>query len=64
MTPHETKERHVELHHSLDELIACYFNQTMKRATNTTLMEFMKWSHQMTIKPTCATVEKEDEVGS
>ena len=54
MTPHETKGRHVELHESLDELIACFITETEKLPSQTTLMEFMEWSHEMTKKPTCA----------
>ena len=53
MTPHEIKERHVKLHHHFDELLACFYIETAKLAKETTLMEFMEWSHAMTIKPTC-----------
>jgi hypothetical protein len=44
----------VELHKSLDELIACFFTETEKLPSKTTLMEFMNWSHEMTKNPTCA----------
>ncbi len=60
MTPplpvHATKERHVELHRSFDELFACFIAENPDRTDflDTTLGEFMEWSHQMTIKPTCA----------
>jgi hypothetical protein len=60
----DMKKRHLKLHRSLDELIACFYIQTKGMAGTTTLMEFMEWSHKMTINPTCAAVEKEDEVGS
>ena len=54
------KQRHVELHRDLDELVACYFTQnTQKLASETTLMEFMTWSHKMTINPSCASVIEE-----
>jgi hypothetical protein len=53
MTPHETKGRHVELHRNLDELIACYISETEKLLSNTTVMELMEWSHEMTKTPTC-----------
>jgi len=57
MTPHATKERHVELHRSLDELLACYLEQTGRLPhvddPRPTIAELMEWSHQMTIKPTC-----------
>lgn len=57
-------KRHVKLHRNLDELIACFYIQTGLLAGTTTLMEFMEWSHKMTVKPTCAAVEKENEMGS
>jgi hypothetical protein len=61
MTPHATKERHVELHRAFDELFACFITEHPKRSgrySDATLKEFMEWSHQMTIKPTC--MEKND----
>lgn len=54
MTPHETKGRHVELHHSFDELLACFISETGNLPSSTTVFEFMEWSHQMTKTPTCA----------
>ena len=60
----DMKKRHAKLHSSLDELLACFFEQTERLASTTTLMEFLHWSHKMTENPTCAAVEKEDEVGS
>ena len=47
------KERHEELHRALDELLACYLTETKALISNTTLMTFLKWSHQMTENPTC-----------
>ncbi|KKN76723.1 hypothetical protein LCGC14_0366940 [marine sediment metagenome] len=67
MARHDKKDmtkRHVKLHRNLDELIACFYIETGLLAGTTTLMEFMEWSHKMTVKPTCATVEETDEVGS
>ena len=64
---HDKKDRakrHLKLHRSLDELIGCFYIETGLLSSNITLAEFMQWSYQMTQKPTCATVEKEDEVGS
>lgn len=58
MTPHETKGRHVELHKNLDELLACFVGETGKLFSETTVMELMKWSHEMTKKPTCAEKNK------
>jgi hypothetical protein len=53
VTPHETKGRHVELHRSLDELLACFFSETEKLPSDTPIMDLIKWSHEMTINPTC-----------
>ncbi len=66
MTKHDKKnmvKQHVKLHRNLDELVACFYIQTKRLAGTTTLMEFMEWSHKMTENPTCATVEKENEMG-
>lgn len=49
----DLKQRHQELHHSLDELLACYLVQTKKTISQTTLMDFLKWSHLMTENPSC-----------
>lgn len=52
MTPDEHQARHKLLHEHLDELIADYIAHTKKTLTKTTLMDFLKWSHTQTIKPT------------
>jgi uncharacterized protein YnzC (UPF0291/DUF896 family) len=53
----KTKEElitiHTELHRSLDKLLACYIDSTKKHLTNTTLMEFLQWSHEQTKNPSC-----------
>ena len=56
MTPHQAKNRHVELHRAFDELFACYIDQNRDKTNflGTTLKEFMDWSYEMTKKPTCA----------
>lgn len=54
----DVKERHEQLHSSLDELIACFITETENLPSKTTLMEFMQWSHKMTENPTCK--EKHD----
>ena len=51
MNKEEHIKRHKELHSYLDELIADYIGCTKKNLSDTTLMEFMKWSHQQTINP-------------
>ena len=63
---HDKKDmtkRHLKLHRSLDELIACFYIQTGLLSQNITLAEFMVWSYKMSQNPTCATVEKEDGSG-
>jgi len=46
------KARHVERHQQLDELIADFIGHTDRLPSQTTLMEFMTWSHQQTLEPT------------
>lgn len=60
MTPHETKERHVELHRALDELFACYISQHPDQTEflQMPFKQFLDWSFEMTKKPTC--IEKSD----
>lgn len=52
MTKEEHIKRHIELHKSLDELLADFMNHTKKSLTKTNLMEFMNWSYSQTIEPT------------
>lgn len=57
MTHDEHKARHVELHRLYDEnageLLADYLRHNPdKGLRNTSLMEFMEWSHSQTIEPT------------
>ncbi len=54
------KQRHAELHRSLDELLACYLVQTKRTISETPLMDFLKWSYRMTEKPTCVAHGGED----
>lgn len=58
MTEDEHKQRHVELHEALDELIADWLSEQSlasgKRPSNTTIMELMEWSHAQTQNPTSA----------
>lgn len=57
--PKLTKEQlikiHKELHNSLDKLLACYIQKqtSSKNLTNTSLIEFLEWSHKQTIDPSC-----------
>ena len=48
----EHKERHIELHKMLDELVADFISQTNNLPSKTTVMEFMKWSYEQTVTPT------------
>ncbi len=52
--------RHKQLHAALDELAACYLEQThfTKLFGVTTVKELMEWSYKMTQKATCE--EKSD----
>ena len=52
MTPEEHKQRHIELHTALDELIADFITHTNKLPSKSSIMELMEWSHQQTLEPT------------
>lgn len=51
-TPEEHKTRHIELHKALDELLADFVGHTSSLPSETSLTEFLKWSHQQTLDPT------------
>ena len=48
LTQKDHKERHIELHKELDELIADYITVTGKRISNSTILELVQWSSQQT----------------
>jgi hypothetical protein len=48
----EHKQRHVELHRALDELIADWITHTDKRPSSATVFDLMSWSHEQTQNPT------------
>lgn len=54
MTPEEHKARHVELHKSLDELVADFIQQTPigEDALRKNIVDLLLWSYQQTVKPT------------
>lgn len=52
LTGDEHKARHVLLHRELDELVGDFIEYTHRLPTQTTLMEFMVWSHEQTLIPT------------
>ena len=51
MTPEEHKQRHIELHRSLDELVADFIRHTTLFPSKTTLLDFMAWSAAQTKDP-------------
>lgn len=61
MTHDEHRERHKELHDSLDELLADWITHTGNLPSKCTVMEFLKWSSQQAKEPTeiqCQNSEK------
>lgn len=49
-TRHMRIVRHRALHNALDELLACFLGSNpAKRPSNTTVMEFLEWSHAKTL---------------
>lgn len=52
LTPEEHRQRHIELHQKLDELIADWIGHGKKLPSQATVMELMQWSHQQTLNPT------------
>lgn len=52
MTPEEHKQRHIQLHNSFDELFADFIGHTGRLPIQTTLIDFLNWSYDQTIKPT------------
>lgn len=52
MTNDYHKQRHIELHDRLDELVADFIDHTGKLPSKTTLLELMNWSFKQTLKPT------------
>ncbi|MFA5174728.1 MAG: hypothetical protein WC438_06100 [Candidatus Pacearchaeota archaeon] len=52
MEKEEHIKRHIELHKSLDELVADYIKCTEKILGHTSIIELMIWSADQTKKPT------------
>lgn len=44
-----TKQRHIELHQSLDELVAEFISSTRYLPSRISVLELMRWSHQQTL---------------
>ena len=51
MNTEEHIQQHKDLHTSLDELLADFIGHTERNLSNTTLMEFLEWSHSQTVNP-------------
>lgn len=53
MKPKEHKQKHVELHKSLDELFADYIlhHPNQIKFTSMPIIKLMKWAHEQTISP-------------
>jgi len=52
MTPEEHKQRHMELHKNLDELLADWIGHTFSLPSTSTVMQLLDWSYQQTLNPT------------
>lgn len=52
MSKKQHKDIHIELHKRFDELLADFIYHTDGLPSETTLAQFMQWSHEQTIKPT------------
>jgi hypothetical protein len=46
------RARHIELHRSLDELLADMIQQTSCLPSKITVLELLQWSHTQTVNPT------------
>jgi len=51
LTKREHKDRHLELHAKLDELVADYISHTKKTPSDTNIMELINWSYKQTQGP-------------
>jgi hypothetical protein len=51
LTPEMHKLRHAQLHRSLDELLADWIRHTANLPSESTVMDFLKWSHAQTLNP-------------
>lgn len=52
MTKEEHRQRHIELHKKLDELIADFISQTNYLPSQTSIHTLMSWSFEQTKNPT------------
>lgn len=51
----DVQQKHKELHKAFDELFSCYISEhpDMTQFLTSPLGDFMEWSYQMTLNPTC-----------
>lgn len=52
MEKNDHKTRHIELHRSLDELVADFITHTKNLPSKTIVMELIMWSAKQTDNPT------------
>lgn len=52
MTFEQHRQRHIQLHENLDELIADWLAQTPALPSSSSVLELMHWSKEQTIRPT------------
>jgi hypothetical protein len=52
MTFEEHRQRHIELHQALDELVADWLAQTPAMPSSSSVMELIRWSNEQTDNPT------------
>jgi hypothetical protein len=61
ITTEEHRQRHIELHHAFDELLADWLtHHPRKLLGETTILELMRWSHEQTKEPTARDEFSED----
>ena len=51
MNTEEHKQRHIELHKSLDELMGDFVADTGRMLSQTNMLDFLNWSYQQTVFP-------------
>ena len=52
-TKEELAQIHKDLHRALDQLVACYIENTERRLGESTIMDLIEWSHGQTVNPSC-----------
>lgn len=51
MTPEEHKEIHIQLHKSLDQLLADYITHVKDSSIDDSIYTLLKWSYEQTLNP-------------